>query len=280
MCEKCDDCFRVLIARVFLALSHCPYNHQVESLQACVRVRNATIVLPKMLIARVFLALSVLTLIFMFLFATLYSDTCALKANARQYILLLIEKSNVTDSMQRAVQADPTKSPVTKDAAKITFANTTLKSPVYFRTQSTLVPAMDKHNFTSMPQWEFEDLYRLDPQFKQSECITSLRNSSDPEFTKTFIPNIQLFLQSDHLNVSEWNRLYHFNNPFGYMGMNYTAIKAAVDTIPKLNSTQLLPVHTGTEDGCIRCAVVGTSGILNGSRQGAEIDSNHYVFRL
>ncbi|XP_055031237.2 alpha-N-acetylgalactosaminide alpha-2,6-sialyltransferase 1.2 isoform X1 [Misgurnus anguillicaudatus] len=234
-----------------------------------------------MWIARVFLALSVLTLILMFLFVTLYSNPCAFQTNARQYILFLVDKSNVTDSTQRALQADPTKSPVTKVAAKITFANTTLKSPVHFGTQaSTLVPAMDKHNFTSMPQWEFDDLYRLDPQFKQSECITSLRNSSDPEFTKTFIPNIQLFLQSDHLNVSEWNRLYHFNNPFGYMGLNYTAIKAAVETIPKLNSTQLLPVHTGAEDGCIRCAVVGTSGILNGSRQGAEIDSNHYVFRM
>ncbi|CAM4709774.1 unnamed protein product [Leuciscus chuanchicus] len=138
---------------------------------------------------------------------------------------------------------------------------------------------MDKHNFTALPQWKFEDLYRLDPQFKPSECTASLRNSSNPEFMEKFIPNIQLFLQSDHLNVSEWSRLYHFNNPFGYMGLNYTAIKAAVDTIPKLASTQLLPVPTRAKDGCIHCAVVGNSGILNGSRQGMEIDSNDYVFR-
>lgn len=59
----------------------------------------------------------------------------------------------------------------------------------------------------------------------------------------------------------------------------FIAIKAAVDTIPKLNSTQLLQVPTEAEDGCIRCAVVGTSGVLNGSRLGTEIDSNHYVFR-
>uniref|UniRef100_A0A672QBU5 alpha-N-acetylgalactosaminide alpha-2,6-sialyltransferase n=1 Tax=Sinocyclocheilus grahami TaxID=75366 RepID=A0A672QBU5_SINGR len=95
-----------------------------------------------------------------------------------------------------------------------------------------------------------------------------------------FIPNIQLFLQSDHVNMSEWNRLYHLNNPFGYMGFNYTAIKAAVDTIPKLASTQLLQVPTRAKDGCIPCAVVGTCGILNGSRLGKEIDSSDYVFSL
>jgi len=54
--------------------------------------------------------------------------------------------------------------------------------------------------------------------------MASLQNSSNPVFMEKFIPNIQLFLQSDHLNVSEWNRLYHFNNPFGYMGLNYTGL--------------------------------------------------------
>ncbi|XP_057214917.1 alpha-N-acetylgalactosaminide alpha-2,6-sialyltransferase 1.2 isoform X2 [Triplophysa rosa] len=194
------------------------------------------------------------------------------------YFLFSVEKSNGTSLVQRAVQVYPTENPVTRDAA-IATGNVT-KNSVNLEMQSTLVPAMDKHNFTSLPQWEFDDLYRLDPQFNQSVCTTSLRNSTDPLFSKTFIPNLQLFLQSDHLNVSEWNRLYHFNNPFGYMGVNYTAIKAAVDTIPKLSSTQILQVATDAEDGCIRCAVVGTSGILNGSGLGTEIDSNHYVFRM
>lgn len=31
--------------------------------------------------------------------------------------------------------------------------------------------------------------------------------------------------------------------------------------------------------GCIRCAVVGNGGILNGSRKGKEIDQHDYVFR-
>lgn len=59
----------------------------------------------------------------------------------------------------------------------------------------------------------------------------------------------------------------------------FIAIKAAVDTIPKLASTQLLQVPTRAKDGCIHCAVVGNGGVLNGSRLGMEIDSNDYVFR-
>lgn len=30
---------------------------------------------------------------------------------------------------------------------------------------------------------------------------------------------------------------------------------------------------------CIRCAVVGNAGILNGSKKGLEIDQSDYVFR-
>lgn len=68
--------------------------------------------------------------------------------------------------MQKAVQVYPTESPATRDDANAT-ANVT-KNPVNLGMRSTLVPAMDKHNFKSIPQWDFDDLYRLDPQFKQS----------------------------------------------------------------------------------------------------------------
>lgn len=61
--------------------------------------------------------------------------------------------------------------------------------------------------------------------------------------------------------------------------MYFIAIKAAVDTISKPASSQLLHVPTGVKDGCIRCAIVGAAGILNGSKLGKEIDSSDYVFR-
>lgn len=74
-----------------------------------------------------------------------------------------MEEGNVADCLKRVEEPDPTNSSAVTD----TRANTTA-SPDPLGTQSTLVPFMDKHNFTSLPQWTFDDIYRLDPQFKQS----------------------------------------------------------------------------------------------------------------
>jgi len=77
----------------------------------------------------------------------------------RQYYNFGVDKDNVT-----VENPEPTNSSVVNDAG----ANN-----VPLETQSTLVPFMDKHNFTALPQWKFEDLYRLDPQFKPS--VSSLQ---------------------------------------------------------------------------------------------------------
>lgn len=52
-------------------------------------------------------------------------------------------------------------------------------------------------------------------------CSQSLHNSEDEGFRKAFLPNIRLFLRKDSINMSEWNRLSHFNNPFGFMEYKY-----------------------------------------------------------
>ncbi|KAI2585223.1 ST6 N-acetylgalactosaminide alpha-2,6-sialyltransferase 2, partial [Homo sapiens] len=45
-------------------------------------------------------------------------------------------------------------------------------------------------------------------------------------------------------------------------------------------SAKLFAPPRDTPPKCIRCAVVGNGGILNGSRQGPNIDAHDYVFRL
>uniref|UniRef100_A0A3B4ETZ1 alpha-N-acetylgalactosaminide alpha-2,6-sialyltransferase n=1 Tax=Pundamilia nyererei TaxID=303518 RepID=A0A3B4ETZ1_9CICH len=59
---------------------------------------------------------------------------------------------------------------------------------------------------------------------------------------------------------------------------SFAEVMASVKLIPKPKEPLLLPKPGA--DGCIHCAVVGTAGILNGSKVGAEIDAHDYVFRM
>ncbi|XP_069015934.1 alpha-N-acetylgalactosaminide alpha-2,6-sialyltransferase 1.1 [Embiotoca jacksoni] len=60
------------------------------------------------------------------------------------------------------------------------------------------------------------------------------------------------------------------------MEYKYNDVMASVKLIPKPKEPLILP----GKDGCVHCAVVGTAGILNGSKMGAEIDAHDYVFRM
>ncbi|XP_008294184.1 alpha-N-acetylgalactosaminide alpha-2,6-sialyltransferase 1 [Stegastes partitus] len=143
----------------------------------------------------------------------------------------------------------------------------------------TPMPVLYKKSFKMLPRWDFEDVYNQDAPPRPTTCEQSLRNSKDESFRKAFLPNIRLFLHKDNINMSEWNRLSHFNNPFGFMEYKYNDVMASVKLIPKPEEPLLLRPKPGG-DGCVRCAVVGAAGILNGSKMGAEIDAHDYVFRM
>ncbi|XP_019211102.2 LOW QUALITY PROTEIN: alpha-N-acetylgalactosaminide alpha-2,6-sialyltransferase 1 [Oreochromis niloticus] len=134
-----------------------------------------------------------------------------------------------------------------------------------------------KKDFKKLPRWDFEDVYNQDAQARPTTCAKSLRKSEDEKF-KAFLPNIRLFLHKGNYNMSEWNHLSHFSNPFGFMGYNYDDVMDSVKLIPKPKEPLLLPKPDG--DGCVRCAVVGTVEILSGSKKGVEIDGHDYVFRI
>nr|XP_006635394.2 PREDICTED: alpha-N-acetylgalactosaminide alpha-2,6-sialyltransferase 1-like [Lepisosteus oculatus] len=149
-----------------------------------------------------------------------------------------------------------------------------------FVEDTLILPPLKRDDFKFMPHSDYDNLYLHDPHHRQTTCPESVMLSKDPEFKKAFIPNIQIFMHKEHFSIKEWNRLIHFNNPFGYMDANYTVLREAVQLIPKLQNYQLLPVPKTDKEGCIRCAVVASGGILNGSRKGKEIDDHDYVFRM
>ncbi|XP_045925051.1 alpha-N-acetylgalactosaminide alpha-2,6-sialyltransferase 2-like [Micropterus dolomieu] len=122
------------------------------------------------------------------------------------------------------------------------------------------------------------DVYNQDAPPRQTTCAQSLHNTNDESFKKAFLPNVPLFLHKDSINMSEWNRLSHYNNPFGFMDYKYDDVMSGLKLIPKPKEPLLLP-KPGS-DGCVRCAVVATGGILNGSKMGKEIDAHDYVFRM
>ncbi|XP_018090864.1 alpha-N-acetylgalactosaminide alpha-2,6-sialyltransferase 2 isoform X2 [Xenopus laevis] len=111
-------------------------------------------------------------------------------------------------------------------------------------------------------------------------CPTSLqlRVKNDSYFKTLFNFEVPLLLWNSHLTESNWQTLSKRPVPYGWKDLPREDVAS---TLKLLNdSLHRAMFERQAPQKCIRCAVVGNGGILNGSKMGKEIDGHDYVFRL
>ncbi|KAK2915887.1 hypothetical protein Q8A67_000261 [Cirrhinus molitorella] len=77
---------------------------------------------------------------------------------------------------------------------------------------------------------------------------------------------------------SHWEKLQNEPLPYGWKDQPFHEIGKTLSLLSHPATSHLF--ERKTPHTCVRCAVVGNGGILNGSRQGKTIDSHDYVFRV
>ncbi|XP_021783716.2 alpha-N-acetylgalactosaminide alpha-2,6-sialyltransferase 2 isoform X3 [Papio anubis] len=90
----------------------------------------------------------------------------------------------------------------------------------------------------------------------------------------------KVLLSGELFTPELWDRLSQHKAPYGWRGLSYQAIASTLSLLNSSENAKLFAPPRDSPPKCIRCAVVGNGGILNGSRQGPNIDAHDYVFRL
>ncbi|XP_078667939.1 CMP-N-acetylneuraminate-beta-galactosamide-alpha-2,3-sialyltransferase 1-like [Branchiostoma floridae x Branchiostoma belcheri] len=137
-------------------------------------------------------------------------------------------------------------------------------------------PMLQKTHLEDVP-------YTKDQHHKKSVCPDSLRwkVNSSPWFRDRFVEDIKVFMDQDDLEGSYWKSHLgaYWPLPFGFSPNKDR--NATERLIGMLENPDVFGFHGDRQrKPCVRCAVVGTGGVLRGSNKGAEIDAHDYVFRV
>ncbi|GAB5581348.1 alpha-N-acetylgalactosaminide alpha-2 [Prionailurus iriomotensis] len=101
-----------------------------------------------------------------------------------------------------------------------------------------------------------------------------------PHFRALFNLSTPVLLSGGLFAQELWDSLSHYKAPYGWQGLSFQAINSTLSLLNDSESSKLFAASGKPLPNCVRCAVVGNGGILNGSRQGLNIDAHDYVFRL
>ncbi|XP_076791534.1 alpha-N-acetylgalactosaminide alpha-2,6-sialyltransferase 2 isoform X3 [Arvicanthis niloticus] len=108
----------------------------------------------------------------------------------------------------------------------------------------------------------------------------SLAIQKDDRFHGLFNLSTPVLLWDGLFTQELWKNLSQHKVPYGWQGLSRKVITSTLKLLKNPESAELFGASRKLPLNCIRCAVVGNGGILNGSRQGQKIDAHDYVFRL
>ncbi|NXE28676.1 SIA7B sialyltransferase, partial [Ardeotis kori] len=114
-----------------------------------------------------------------------------------------------------------------------------------------------------------------------STCLRSVaaRAKADPKFGDIFRFDTPVLMWDQHFTPETWDRLKRRHVPYGWQGLSHAVVGSTLRLLNTSSNRHLFD-RDAFPGGCVRCAVVGNGGILNGSRQGKAIDAHDLVFRL
>ncbi|XP_073683916.1 alpha-N-acetylgalactosaminide alpha-2,6-sialyltransferase 2 [Garra rufa] len=129
----------------------------------------------------------------------------------------------------------------------------------------------------------FGDQYAKDDIPSQTNCPKNIRKLvPQTQFAEKFLQDIPVLQWAKHFTPEEYQRLSHYSGAHGWGSVTPEVLNSSL-AILNTSANRLMFddwEKRAKRSACIRCAVVGNGGILNGSRKGKEIDEHDYVFRV